>query len=455
MADSRWDWNSSPHPISDLRDWNKTERLILRPPYQRGYVWPHAARISLIDTILRNIPMPKFLISAELNKNQMTVRSVVDGQQRASAILHFLRDDFALQSPPCEPQFDGKKFSDLPEEVQLLILQYRLDFNEIRRASDAEVREIYTRLNKYSMPLSTQELRRAEYMNSKFLLTAESLCKVYDDVDEEDNQEELGGDNAECGEAVAGKFFTDAGVFTFADRRRMRDVEFISELLAGLLDGPQDKKESIDSFYVAFAEWPEEQRRQTIGRLVAVLECLSKTLGRIGDLPFKRTRFRQRSDFYSLFFAVDGILCAGGTIAGKNLQPLIEDFDILQEKIAPTSKVPSLQEYAVRCVSDANSRSSRMGRIGFIAGFLKGTLLSQLPSEAEARVFVEILYSFESDDCPPTPCRACSQPLFGHQRIAVCWWEDCREYQYSNASYLHEDCCDVAVPHVVVSARGA
>lgn len=68
-------WNSSPHPISDLRDWNDLGRLELRPSFQRKEVWNPAARIMLIDTILREVPMPKMFLWNEVRKGLRTGRS--------------------------------------------------------------------------------------------------------------------------------------------------------------------------------------------------------------------------------------------------------------------------------------------------------------------------------------------------------------------------------------------
>ncbi|RUX11588.1 DUF262 domain-containing protein, partial [Mesorhizobium sp. M2A.F.Ca.ET.042.01.1.1] len=109
-------WNSSPHPISDLRDWNSLGRLELRPSFQRKEVWNPAARIMLIDTILRQVPMPKMFLWNEV-RNEHTHRQVIDGQQRISAILAFLRDEFALDEP-YSGEFFGKKFSELPKDVK-------------------------------------------------------------------------------------------------------------------------------------------------------------------------------------------------------------------------------------------------------------------------------------------------------------------------------------------------
>jgi len=88
-------WNSSPHPISDIRDWADDGKLIIQPDFQRREVWSLPAQIMLMDTIIKKIPMPKIFLSTEL-KGGKTIRSVIDGQQRIQAILTFLRDSFRL-----------------------------------------------------------------------------------------------------------------------------------------------------------------------------------------------------------------------------------------------------------------------------------------------------------------------------------------------------------------------
>ena len=61
------EWKSTPHPISDIRDWSLAHRLEMQPEFQRNQVWSKAAKIMLIDTILRNIPMPKIFLQGILN----------------------------------------------------------------------------------------------------------------------------------------------------------------------------------------------------------------------------------------------------------------------------------------------------------------------------------------------------------------------------------------------------
>ena len=217
----KWKWNSSAHPISDIRDWNNSNRLEIRPDFQRQEVWSSAANILLMDTILQNIPMPKIFFKAVIRESD-TYRIVIDGQQRIKAILSFLKDNFEL-AQPYSGEYIGKKFSELPIDIQEEFLSYKIDINEIRNASEEIVREIYSRVNKYNIALNKQELRRADYPGD-FLKLSEKLSQI--------------------------DFFEEAKIFSIANRKRMGDVEYISELLAILIAGPQDKKKSLDTFYL-------------------------------------------------------------------------------------------------------------------------------------------------------------------------------------------------------------
>lgn len=143
-------WNISPHPIADVRDWSDAGRLELQPDFQRREVWAQSAKIMLIDSILSDIPLPKIFLAKTI-KGGSVHRVVIDGQQRISAILAFLRDQFILE-PPYSGPFLGKRFSDFNETETDNFLRYRIDFNEADNPSDREVRDVYMRVNKYTVP---------------------------------------------------------------------------------------------------------------------------------------------------------------------------------------------------------------------------------------------------------------------------------------------------------------
>ena len=418
IQNARIEWKSSSHPISDIRDWSRRHRLELQPDYQRNQVWSKAAKIMLMDTILRNIPMPKIFLQAIL-RDQDTYRIVIDGQQRLTAILDYLGGRFALDAP-YEGEYAGKRFSELPATVQNEILSYNVDVNEIRNATKDVIRDIYLRVNKYTLPLTKQELRRADYPGA-FLDMSENLAND--------------------------PFFDENRVFTIASSKRMGDVEFVSELLALLIDGPQEKKEKLDSFYSEYAKWSQESKEATQARFKAVLEELRTLWPEEGILsplkPFAKTRFRQRADFYALFNAVDDLLRAGGSLFGKDLGFLQADLAFLDEKIEPESGIQLFRKYAIQCVSQSNTIGSRKWRRNVLRAFLAGTYVEAFPTSEIARAFHNILIEaglpFSSRICPICN-QAHEREKMGSANAVIAWKNDSLVFQLSNGVLLHKTC---------------
>ena len=121
-------WESYSHPISDIRDWNNNKRLELRPDFQRNEVWSKSAQIMLIDTIIKGIPIPKIYIKSIMN-NGNTYRVVIDGQQRLTAILKFVQNELPL-GKPYDGEYVGKKFNELPDDLQNEILRYKIEIKK-------------------------------------------------------------------------------------------------------------------------------------------------------------------------------------------------------------------------------------------------------------------------------------------------------------------------------------
>ena len=152
--------------IADILTWLEDKTLIVNRDFQRsGKVWPTAAKVYLIDTILRGLPMPKVYLRTQTNvTTRRTYREVVDGQQRLLAIATFSRDEFPLRSSKSALDgFDGKRYSDLDEELQQKFLAYQVSVEQLFNAPDALVFDVFQRLNTYNYNLSGQELRHGKY----------------------------------------------------------------------------------------------------------------------------------------------------------------------------------------------------------------------------------------------------------------------------------------------------
>lgn len=412
-------WGSSSYPISDIRDWSNNGRLEIQPDFQRKEVWNKSAKIFLIDTILRNIPMPKIFLQAVI-RAQDTYRVVIDGQQRLTAILGYLRDEYALEAP-CDASYIGKKFSELTSEDQDAILNYKIDVNEIRNANAQMVNDIYSRVNKYTVQLNKQELRRADFPGA-FLNLSEELAGI--------------------------EFFDENRVFTVANSKRMGDVEYTSELLAMLLSGPQEKKETLDDFYQRFARWNEDDQAAVKSRFLEVVSDLKKIWGASADEDglkcFQKTRFRQKADLYALFNVIDDFHAAGYSLGDKCLEFLRKDLALLDALIEPESGISLFQRYAIQCVSQSNTIGSRRWRRNVLKAFMSGTYIASAPSAGIVREFHNVL--LEGGELRNKKCPICQQDHvvpsgLTSAHVTVGWAPGAQSFHFSNLWLIHQGDC--------------
>jgi hypothetical protein len=166
------------YTISDFLQWSEEKFLTLNPDFQRREVWTSSARIYLIDTILRGLPIPKVFIRTKIDlKTRKSIREVVDGQQRLRAILDFANDKFALSNRAKE--FKGYRYSTLPEELQEAFLSYEISVDQFVNASDSTVLEIFARINTYTASLRPAEMRHAKYQG-EFKWTVREYAKKWE-----------------------------------------------------------------------------------------------------------------------------------------------------------------------------------------------------------------------------------------------------------------------------------
>ena len=412
--------NFSRHTVADVRDWQELGRLEIQPDFQRRAVWPVAAKIMLIDSILNKYPIPKIFVGAYI-KDGSTRRVIVDGQQRITAILEFMDEEFSL-GKPYDGEFQSLKFGELPEDVQAEFLSYNLDFNEFQNWTEAKIREVYNRVNKYSFSLTKQELRRADFPGD-FLYVSENLSML--------------------------EFFEEAKIFTPANRRRFADVEYTSELLAVLISGVQDKKRTLDQYYLDYQKWPDREKYEN--KFIEAIKQIEIIFPQ-DDFAISKTRFRQKADFYSLFTAISTLVGLGRKLDDSKLSDIRTEFSYLDTLIEPAA--PSLYgEYAIRCVSDANSVGSRQWRSDFLMNFLL-PMYSPTPEEEEkvAKFLFNFIGVFDSGMCPPYEdvCPSCGKELQEYERGVV--WVLRRDALFlDHAHIVHINCVEGSSEYVIYS----
>ena len=146
--------------IRSLKDQVDDKTLVLADKFQRRRVWDEAKSSRLIESLLLNVPIPVCYF-AELDDGSY---SVIDGQQRLTAIYRFITNEFALRSLKIREDLNRKRFHQLGVSEQRLINSRSIRCIVILKESDPDIRfDVFDRLNSNSVRLNAQELRNSLY----------------------------------------------------------------------------------------------------------------------------------------------------------------------------------------------------------------------------------------------------------------------------------------------------
>jgi hypothetical protein len=314
--------------INLLQQLYKSGQLVLAPEYQRNSVWPDQAKAYLIDTILADKPIP--LLFFQRGRDLQTGRniySIIDGQQRLRAIFDFLEDRFALTQSDKRKPYAGKRFSMLEERFQNQISSYDLIVAEIHGYSDADIRDMFVRMNKYVVRLSPQELRNAK---------------------------DQGAFHDFIRKLASHDFWKAQKVFSPAQFRRMRSTEFVAELVVLLAEGPQAKKAAVDLYYGEYKEkFPatndiEHRLMRDLNWIIAVLP------------NFSRTRYHRLVDLYALIAAIDSSWPHVYKLDRNVVRTSLEAFELDLASKSPSEMASTYLAASTKHTNDIGPRKARI-----------------------------------------------------------------------------------------------
>jgi hypothetical protein len=144
------------------------KEITVNRTYQRSdEVWPDAARSYLVETVLLDYPIPKLAIHQITEpKTGKSQKELVDGQQRAATIKAFYENKFELSSAVENKALRGLKYDDLDDDQRTTFLNYQLNVDLFLGAETAQIREVFRRINSYTIPLNAEEQRHAKYQGA-------------------------------------------------------------------------------------------------------------------------------------------------------------------------------------------------------------------------------------------------------------------------------------------------
>lgn len=139
----------------------------LDPDYQRRHRWDSDTSSKLIESLILNIPIPIVYLSQDFDVDDETEEarySVIDGQQRLTAVFSFFKNKFSLNGLKTLEDLNGCYYKDLPPFLIRRLEERTLKCLRIDSTIDSQVRiDIFERLNSGSIKLEAQELRNAVY----------------------------------------------------------------------------------------------------------------------------------------------------------------------------------------------------------------------------------------------------------------------------------------------------
>lgn len=267
-------FDSRAYSINDFVEWDAAGQLELNPTFQRRAVWSEKAKSYLLDTVIRGKPIPKFFIRQKLNVTTKTsIREIVDGQQRMRSILAFIGDGFVINRAQ-NGEFGGKRFSQLPEEVQEQILSYEVSVDLLVNLPDTEILDIFSRLNSYAVVLNEQEKLNAQYFGP-FKIGADRIGRKYTE------------------------YWRANSILTSQQILRMGEVNLVADLLVAMIEGIKSKKR-IKSAYRIY----ETSFNEDMDSIEEKFDHVIETMRRIFTSGLRGLEFSRPYMFYSLFTAV-------------------------------------------------------------------------------------------------------------------------------------------------------
>ncbi len=168
------DFNTYDLSVKELISMINDRLINIAPEYQRKFRWGEKRQSNLVESIFLGIPIPSLFMATN---NMDGTWELIDGVQRVSTVLCFAGTDeerakindknlkeLTLEGLEKLKDFNGKKFVDLPIDIQTKFKLSNIKITTLSDKSDQEVRfDLFERLNRGGVMLSDQEIRSCVY----------------------------------------------------------------------------------------------------------------------------------------------------------------------------------------------------------------------------------------------------------------------------------------------------
>lgn len=328
--------------VTELLENMRNDSYFVDDSFQRRLVWTEKQKVRLVQTVLMGFPMPEIYLWQQKAdpESGRQAHSIVDGQQRLTALLQYTANEWPLKLAYLDPEngrddYVDKYWKDIPAGLKQSFWQYVINVRIIpTNIEQDQIIEVFRRLNETDKSLNPQELRNAVF-NGEFINAAEKIA-------DSEHLSEL-------------RPFSDASI------RRMGDIEFASSILMFLRKGlVEENTKTINEVYDIYNDEYLEANDDIKVATDFFERCIKSYL--IKDVT--RKFFSRPVNLFTLF-------CVERLVNERKIEINLVDG---LNKFANEYNGESTNEFVIRyregASSRTRSRSSRNARINALIGFV-------------------------------------------------------------------------------------
>lgn len=344
-------------------------KFLVNRKYQRKLVWTVDEKEYLIDSIVNDLPIPLILL-AQTDDGKL---EIIDGLQRLNAIISFIENRFTIngkyfdvkQSSRAKQSSEEGLFTAITDENELLdpkicanFLDYQLAITIYPTDNEAEITDIFGRINSGGKQLSPQEKRQAGMLD----VLADTVRKVSSEIRGDSSKDILNlaempeisidsnRENIGYGLIAEEIFWCKNGVIWKKQLRDSEDEEMILDLIATIVkDEPLAKSRDLFNkiytsksdvnieFNTLLTKYGVDRLMHEIKVTFSIIEDVFEEQGTtIINTVNPKSRNPVKESFFSIFMAFFHLIVKEEKSPADNAQIVLALKD-LQKKMTSTA----------------------------------------------------------------------------------------------------------------------
>lgn len=446
------------YTIAEIRDFFRLGKINLDPPYQRRPVWKHSHRQLLLASIFNGMPMPAIILNRRTDRKKQYIYDVLDGKQRIETILQFIEmipaetdrellvkkktnagEQIIIRYEDIKSSRFNKQYNQICDQFwnyRIPVIEYPGDLVDFF-GNPVPNMEVFVRINSTGSPLQPNEIRHASSAGPFFRL----------------------GDELE--RRYKAQLTEKWKIFSQSDVQRYVFHEFLMELCTAIYFGKYtDKRKKLDEL-LRNENWSEKELTGIKKRFDEVIRWMRSIFS---DNIFNASRFRSKSDFYSLFVVLNEFLNRGAVITnsrsnkilGNTLVEFSKSIQLLSPKLKKfnvksnfTVTERELLNYVIATREATDTIHNRQVRHNYLHRFIEGFVKEvkdkkrRFDENVKGVLWTTLLQKSDNPKCPnPHSNTSCLRMLtFDNAQIDHIYpWARGGKTNLSNARLICESC---------------